>query len=49
MKTLEQLGISPAPWTQGGDCGTGKRLFDDEVYDDVIYDANSQMVRTSRQ
>lgn len=44
MKTLEQLGISPAPWTQGGDCGTGKCLSDDEVCDDVIYDTNGQMV-----
>ena len=44
MKTLEQLGISPAPWTKAGDIvddGEGRVIFN--AYEDDDY-ANARLI-----
>lgn len=43
MKTLEQLGISPAPWTKLGDCSIYREVLaaDDSRVIDNDWNANS--------
>lgn len=43
MKTVEQLGISPAPWTKRGDCSTYGEILaaDDTLVVDYDWNASS--------
>ena len=43
MKTVEQLGVSPAPWTKRGDCSTYGEILaaDDTLVVDYDWNASS--------